>query len=275
MTFLSSAPVQAPSTAGRFDAERVSTRFGLVFTLGQVAVLVAMAALVLPHGGSPTDPALQRGQNVHAADSIYRAGNYVFMISGSLLLGFLGAVHARLRRVDPSQTLATVATAAGALLALIWPLAGMLHDVALETGAAGADLRILAGWDAVAPYSLAFSVFARVFFIGAIVLGPAGGRGVDVAGPIGSRPDRARARGQRDAGRRSPLPAARPQHPGLRDLGRRARLALAPPPLISLQAPPGRPVVIRSRRGRRHPLLCRAPAGHRRRKGIPLFWRAG
>ena len=79
-------------------------------------------------------------------------------------------MHARLRRVDPSQTLATVATAAGALLVLIWPLAGMLHDVALETGAAGADLRILAGWDAVAPFSLAFSVFARVFFIGAIVL---------------------------------------------------------------------------------------------------------
>jgi len=170
MTFLSPAPVQAAPTAARFDAERVSNRFGLAFALGQVAVLVAMAVLVLPHAGSPTDPALQRGQSVHAADAIYRAGNYVFMISGSLLLGFLGAVHARLRRIDPSQTLATVATAAGALLALIWPLAGMLHDVALETGAAGADLRILAGWDAVAPFSLAFSVFARVFFIGAIVL---------------------------------------------------------------------------------------------------------
>lgn len=171
MSTLSAAPVQPAPATGRLDAERVSTRFGLAFTLCQVAVLVAMAVLVLPHGGSPTDPALQRGQSVHDADGIYRAGNYVFMISGSLLLGFLGAVHARLRRVDPSQTLATVATAAGALLALIWPLAGMLHDVALDAAVAGADLRVLAGWDAVAPYSLAFSVFARVFFVGAIVLG--------------------------------------------------------------------------------------------------------
>ena len=228
MTFLSSAPVQASASETRFDAERVSTRFGLVFTLGQVAVLVAMAALVLPHAGSPSDPALQRGQGVHAADSIYRAGNYVFMISGSLLLGFLGAVHARLRRADPSQTLATVATAAGALLALIWPLAGMLHDVALETGAAGADLRILAGWDAVAPYSLAFSVFARVFFIGAIVLALRAVGRLDLAGAVGRRPDRAGARGERDAGGRGPLPAARPQHHRLRAVGGRAGLALAP-----------------------------------------------
>jgi hypothetical protein len=136
-----------------------------------MAVLVAMAVFVLPHGGNPSDPAFERGQNVHAAAGIYQAGNYVFMISGSLLLGFLGAVRARMQRVDPSGTLGTVALAAGALLALIWPLAGMLHDVALGTADAGADLRILAGWDAVAPYSLAFSVFARVFFLGAIVLG--------------------------------------------------------------------------------------------------------
>ena len=97
-------------------------------------------------------------------------GNYVFMVSGSLLLGFLGAVSARLRRVDRSGVLATVAVAAGTLLALIWPFAGMLHDLALDTAGAGADLRILVAWDAVAPYSLAFSVFARVFFMGAILL---------------------------------------------------------------------------------------------------------
>jgi hypothetical protein len=35
----------------------------------------------------------------------------------------------------------------------------------------GTDLRVLAGWDAVAPFSLAFSVFARVFFVGSIALG--------------------------------------------------------------------------------------------------------
>jgi len=171
MSTVISDRTRSRTPAPRLDAERISTRFGVAFSLGQIAVLVAMAVLVLPHGGAPDDPALQRGRNVHDAAGIYQAGNYVFMISGSLLLGFLGAVQGRLRRADPSGTLATVAVAAGALLALIWPLAGMLHDVALDTARAGADLRILAGWDAVAPFALAFSVFARVFFLGAIALG--------------------------------------------------------------------------------------------------------
>jgi hypothetical protein len=152
------------------DPMRVSTRFGVAFAACQLLVMVAMALFVLPHGGSPSDPALERGENVLAAADLYRIGNFVFMAAGSLLLGFLGAVHVRLRRVDSTGTLATVAVASGALLAVIWPLAGVLHDVALDTAAAGTDPRILAGWDAVAPYSLAFSVFARIFFVGSIAL---------------------------------------------------------------------------------------------------------
>jgi hypothetical protein len=178
MSTVTSDRIDRP-TARPLDPERVSTRFGLAFSLCQILVLVAMAVFVLPNGGSPSDPPLQRGQNVHDAAGIYQAGNYIFMLSGSLLLGFLGAVHGRLKRIDPSGTLATVALAGGVLLALIWPLAGMLHDVAIDTAGAGTDLRILAGWDSVAPFALAFSVFARVFFIGAIVLGlrAAGGTG--------------------------------------------------------------------------------------------------
>lgn len=161
----------APHQAGGTDFMRISTRFGVAYTACQIAVLVAMATLVLPHGGNPHDPALERGQGVLDAIDVYRAGNYVFMISGVLLLGFLGAVQTRLRRVDPSGALPTVAVAAGTLLALIWPMAGMLHDVALETAEAGTDLRILGGWDAVAPFSLSFSVLPRIFFVGALILG--------------------------------------------------------------------------------------------------------
>jgi hypothetical protein len=150
---------------------RFSARFGIAFTVCQLSVMVLMAVLVLPHGGSPSDPALVRGRAVLGAEDVYRYGNFVFMIAGSLLVGFLGAVHVRLRRADVSGALATVAVAAGTLLALVWPLAGVLHDVALDAAVAGADPRILAGWDSVAPYSLAFSVLPRLFFVGAIVLG--------------------------------------------------------------------------------------------------------
>jgi hypothetical protein len=150
---------------------RLSARFGIAFTLCQLSVMVLMAVFVLPHGGSPSDPALERGRSVLDAVDLYRAGNYLFVLAGSLLLGFLGAVHLQLRRADASGVLATVAVAAGTLLTLIWPFAGVLHDVALDTAADGTDLRILGGWDAVAPYSLAFSALPRLFFIGAIVLG--------------------------------------------------------------------------------------------------------
>jgi len=67
------------------DLARLSTRFGVAFTICQLAVMILMAIFVLPHGGSPNDPALERGQNVLDAADLYRAGNYVFMISGTLL----------------------------------------------------------------------------------------------------------------------------------------------------------------------------------------------
>lgn len=153
------------------DVERASAWCGVAFAVCQLSVMVAMAIFVLPRGGSLSDPPLLRGTHVHDAATAYRIGNFLFITAGSVLLGFLGVVQARLRRVDASGTLAGVALASGALLAVIWPLGGVLHDVALSTADAGTDVRILAGWDAIAPYCLAFSVFARVFFVGAIALG--------------------------------------------------------------------------------------------------------
>jgi hypothetical protein len=168
-------PVPAPSPErppyDEARLTRLSARFGVAFTVCQLGVMVLMAVFVLPHAGSPNDPVLERGHNVLDAEDVYRYGNYVFMLAGSLLLGFMGAVHVKLRKADASGVLATVAVGAGTLLTLIWPFAAVLHDVALDTAVDGADLRILAGWDAIAPYSLAFSVLPRLFFVGAVVLG--------------------------------------------------------------------------------------------------------
>jgi hypothetical protein len=176
--FLPSPDMNLPSshrentlTRSEDDLVRASTRFGLLFAVCQIAVMIVMATVVLPRAGSPADPAVDRGERVLDAAALYRYGNYVFMLAGTVLLGFLGAVQARLRAVDGTGVLATVAVAAGILLTLIWPLGALLHDVALETASAGADPRILAGWDAVAPFSLAFSVLPRLFFVGALVMG--------------------------------------------------------------------------------------------------------
>lgn len=152
------------------DLVRASTWCGLAFTVCQLAVMALMAIFVLPQGGSPGDDPTTWGHDVLDAADAYRLGNYLFMVAGVLLLGFLGAVHLRLRRADETGTLATVAVAAGTLLAFVWPYSAVLHDVALDSGEKGTDVRLLAGWDAIAPYSLAFSALPRIFLVLAIVL---------------------------------------------------------------------------------------------------------
>ncbi|WP_054813695.1 hypothetical protein [Nocardia arizonensis] len=166
-TYLDTGSVRGDRAAAPL---RQSARCGVAFAACQLAVVAAMAVLVLPKGGSPSTAPLERGVAVLDAQQFYRVGNFALMVSGMLLLGFLGVVGARLRDGDRSGATATVAVASGTLVALLWPLAGMLHDVALETADTGADARILAGWDAVAPFALALSAMPRALFIGAIVL---------------------------------------------------------------------------------------------------------
>jgi hypothetical protein len=163
--------IDTPSarTTGR-DLVRASTWCGLAFTISQLAVMAFMAIFVLPQGGTPTDDPTTWGNNVLDAADAYRLGNYVFMVAGVLLLGFLGAVHVRLRTADGTGTLATIAVAAGTICAFVWPYAAVLHDVALDTAEKGTDVRLLAGWDAIAPYSLAFSALPRIFLVLTIVL---------------------------------------------------------------------------------------------------------
>ncbi len=166
-----STSTQTPTYTTDPEPPKVSAGFGLAFAAAQLAVMSVMVAVVLPHGGGPSASATDRGGGVLDAIDAYRVANFAFMASGTLLLGFLGVVRYRLHRADATGTLATVAVAAGTLLALIWPLAGMLHDVALEAAAAGTDVRLLGAWDSVAPFGLAFSALPRLFFIGAIVVG--------------------------------------------------------------------------------------------------------
>ena len=170
MTLTDTSTDRSGTRSTGLDITRISTWFGVAFAVCQIGVMVAMTIFVLPNGGEPgDDPTTWGGRVLDAADT-YRLGNYAFMVSGVLLLGFLGAVGVRLRRADATGTLATIAVAAGTMLAFVWPYAAVLHDVALDSAETGADVRLLAGWDAVAPYSLAFSALPRIFFVLAIVL---------------------------------------------------------------------------------------------------------
>jgi len=152
------------------DLVRASSWCGLAFTICQLAVMVGMSIFVLPKGGGPGQDPLTWGNNVLDHADLYRFGNYVFMVAGVLLLGFLGAVQVRLRRADATGTLATVAVAAGTICAFVWPFAAIIHDTAIDAAEKGTDPRLLAGWDSIAPYSLAFSALPRIFLVLAIVM---------------------------------------------------------------------------------------------------------
>jgi hypothetical protein len=169
MSTITEGAQTAPADVGDRFA-RLSARFGVAFAICQLTVMVAMSVLVLPKGGSIGDTPTRWGHDVLDAAVWYRAGNYAFIVAGSLLTGFLGAVHVRLRRAEPSGILAAVGLGSGVMLSLVWPYAAVLHDVALDIAATGSDVRMLAGWDSIAPYSLAFSAFPRLFFVGAIVI---------------------------------------------------------------------------------------------------------
>lgn len=171
MSTFTTPVTSAVQTVDRASAIRISAGFGLAYALCQLIVMIGFSVLVLPKGGSIGEEPLHWGNDVLSAAAWYRVGNYLLILSSMLLLGFLGAIHARLRQADPSGVLATIAVGAGSLLSLLWPLAAVLHDVALNIADTGADVRMLAGWDSVAPYSLALSALARLFFIAAIALG--------------------------------------------------------------------------------------------------------
>ncbi|WP_281690002.1 hypothetical protein [Pseudonocardia thermophila] len=155
-----------PAATAPLDAVRLSTRFGVAFGICQFATMIGMTLFVLPNGGAPGFD-VARGQGVHDAADLYRIGNYVCMVSG-VLLGFLGAVGTRLRRIEVTGTLGRRGRGRGRgrrrRRAAVRRGAARRRD---DTADAGADLRILAAWDSVAPYSLAFSALP---FVGAIVL---------------------------------------------------------------------------------------------------------
>ena len=96
-TLLQPTPDATSSRVRRPRITRISARFGVAFAACQLAVMVAHDHLRPAPRWPPGDPPLERGQGVLDAETAYRIGNYVFMVAGVLLLGFLGVVAHRLR----------------------------------------------------------------------------------------------------------------------------------------------------------------------------------
>lgn len=158
------------SSAAPTASSRLTLGSGLAYVVIQLVMMVGFAVLILPLGGSPDAPPLEHGAKVLQVAERYRLGNFLMLLPAPFLLVFLGGAYTALRRSVGSE-FGLVAALSGTLVALIWPLSAILHDVALDTARFGTDLRILAGEDAIAPYALALSAVFRAVLLFALALG--------------------------------------------------------------------------------------------------------
>jgi hypothetical protein len=148
---------------------RASMMSGVVYALAQLGAFVFFAIAILPRF-APIDAApLARAAAVKNLGETLRVGNFLIVLPVPLFLFFVGGAFSLLRRLMPqSDVLAATALAAGAAMALMWPLGAVISDLELDLAQAGGDAITVSVLDAIAPYSLALSAFARAALIAAL-----------------------------------------------------------------------------------------------------------
>jgi hypothetical protein len=148
---------------------RVSMMSGVAYALAQLGAFVFFAIAILPRF-APIDAAPNvRAAAIRNLGEMLRVGNFLIVLPVPLFLFFVGGAFSLLRRLLPqSDVLAATALAAGAAMALMWPLGAVISDLELDMAQAGGDAITISVLDAIAPYSLALSAFARAVLVAAL-----------------------------------------------------------------------------------------------------------
>src|SRR5262245_7698610 len=141
--------------------QRAALLSGVVYVVVMLAAFAFFATSILPRFAPIDAPPALRAAAVAALGDTLRLGNYLLVLPAPFFLFFLGGLYTAMRR-GADRTLAVAALAAGTAMALIWPLGGIVSDIELDIARAGGDVITVSSLDAIAPYSLALSAFARV-----------------------------------------------------------------------------------------------------------------
>jgi len=139
---------------------------GLVYALAQLGAVVFFAMAILPRF-APVDAApLARAAAIKELGATLRFANFLLMLPIPFFLVFVGAAFSLLRKLEGgSDVIAATALAAGSAMALMWPLGAVISDLELDLAQAGGDAVTVSVLDAIAPYSLALSAFARAVLV--------------------------------------------------------------------------------------------------------------
>ncbi|HEX7794487.1 MAG TPA: hypothetical protein VF456_09065 [Vicinamibacterales bacterium] len=150
-------------------SQRLSMMSGILYALAQLGAFVFFAIAILPRF-APVDAApLVRAAAVKELGETLRVANFLLMLPIPFFLFFVGGAFSLLRKLEGgSDVLAATALAAGSAMALMWPLGAVISDLELDLAQAGGDAITVSVLDAIAPYSLALSAFARVVFVTAL-----------------------------------------------------------------------------------------------------------
>jgi hypothetical protein len=151
---------------GRMTAERAGLLSGIGFAVLQLGAMLLFGLLILPRLGPMDATIAQRAAAYAEQGDLLRLGNYLLTLPTPLFLFFLGALFTGVRRAEgDGGPLAMAAVAAGAAMAMIWPLAAILSDIGIDIALAGGDAATVASLDAIAPYSLALSALPRMVLL--------------------------------------------------------------------------------------------------------------
>lgn len=146
--------------------ERPALGCGVAFALLQLLVMVFFAVAILPGLGAVDAPAAQRAAAYAEHGDLLRLGNFLLMLPVIFFLFFLGGLYGVLRRAEGgSGAFAMASVLAGAAMAMLWPLAGVISDIGIDMARGGGDAVTIASLDAIAPYSLALSALPRTVLL--------------------------------------------------------------------------------------------------------------
>ena len=111
----------------RYSLTRPALVSGILYSVLQAAVLVYFAVLVFPGLGPVEAPVEQRARAYAELADVLRLGNYLIMLPAPFFLVFLGgAAGAPGSATGADRVLSTVTVAAGAIMAMLWPLAAVI-----------------------------------------------------------------------------------------------------------------------------------------------------
>lgn len=140
---------------------------GIAFVITQFGAMLYFIIFVFPQMG-PSDAAAQHLAFYTQHGEVLRLGNYLMTLPTAFFLLFLDGLTSVLRQAEGNRgVLAITAITSRAIVAILWPLSGVVNNIGIDIAQAGGDAATIVALDAIGPYMLALSALPRTVLLAA------------------------------------------------------------------------------------------------------------